>query len=89
MDITNIANLPNPEAAILETKNIALDGITGEQPVRAIEEALRSTPGVVEVHIDRERRIASVTFDTRHTNFPELHEVLLRSGYRPSRSVPH
>ena len=88
MDITNIANPANPEALILETKHIAIDGVKDEQGLRAIEKALRDKPGVREVRVDRGRSIASVTFDTRETNFPDIHDLILESGYRPPRSLP-
>ena len=87
MDITNLANLPNPEAAIFETKNIGIEGTTRAESVRAIVGALRAKPGVKEVRVDVESGIASVTFDTSETNFPEIHDTLLTSGYRPTRTV--
>ena len=88
MDITNIANLRNPEAAILETKKIGIDGLTHAECARTIEEALRGHRGVKEVHIDPTIGMAYVTFDTRETNFPEIHDILLESGYRAARSAP-
>ena len=87
MDITNIANLADPEAAVLETKNIGIEGMSREDCVRTVVEALNGNPGIKEVLIDREHGIASVTFDTRQIHFPEIHDALLRSGYRPSRGV--
>src|SRR5437764_1433922 len=48
MDITNVANLADPEAATLETKNIAIDGMTREEWVRTIEKSLRGKPGIRE-----------------------------------------
>jgi copper chaperone CopZ len=86
MDIANVANLANPEAAVLETKNIAIEGLT-DQGVRNLEEALRGKPGVKQVLVDRVGGIASITFDTRKTNFPEIHDTLLESGYRPGRTA--
>jgi cation transport ATPase len=87
MDISNVANLANPEAAILESKNIAVEGLDGEAFARRIEEALRAQPGVKEVRLEKARGILSITFDTRQTNFPDLHDLILKSGYRPSRSI--
>jgi len=83
MDMTIVANLPEAE---LETKNLAINAASDES-LRRIEEALRNERGVKEVKVDRENGIASVTFDTRETNLPELHDALLKSGYRPSRSL--
>jgi hypothetical protein len=87
MDISNVANLANPEAAILESKNIAVEGLDDEAFARKIEEALRAQPGVKEVRLDKDGGILSITFDTRQTNFPDLHDLILKSGYRPSRSI--
>ncbi len=87
MDLTNVANLADPEAATLETKNIAIDGMTREEWVRTIEKSLRGKPGIREVRVDPKHAIASVTFDRRQTNFPDIHDLLLESGYRPKRSL--
>jgi len=38
---------------------------------------------VREFSIDRENATATITFDVRQTNMAELHEVLLRTGYKP------
>ena len=83
MDKTNIANLPEDERA-LETKNIEIDGMTCDNCVRIIDKALRGVNGVKDVRVDRARRLATVTFDTRKTHIPELHDVLLRHGYKPT-----
>jgi hypothetical protein len=42
---------------------------------------------VREIHVDRESATATITFDTRQTNMAELHETLLRSGYKPPATV--
>ena len=88
MDITNVANLANPDAAIMETKNIAIEGMTDDECVRKIEKALNENPGIKELRLDRRSGIASITFDTRQTDFPEIHDALLKSGYRPPRTLP-
>ena len=87
MDIANIANLPNPEAAILETKNIAIEKMANRETLNRIENSLRGIHGVKEVRFDPDLGIASVTFDNRETNFPEIHDTLLDSGYRPRRTL--
>ena len=87
MDISNVANLANPEAAILESKNIAVEGLNNDAFARRIEETLRAQPGVKDVRLDRAGGILSVTFDTRQTNLPDLHDFILESGYRPRRSL--
>ena len=82
MDKTNIDNLL-PEERFLETKKIEIDGMTCDNCVRIIEKALRGVDGVKDVQVDRVRRLATVTFDTRKTHMPELHDILLRHGYTP------
>jgi copper chaperone CopZ len=84
MDKTNIANL-SPEQRFLETKEIEIDGMTCDNCVRTIEKALRGVDGVREVQVNRERKRATVTFDTTKTNIPALHDILLRHGYHPTR----
>ncbi len=84
MDITNVANLSDPAAAVLETKNIPIGEMTRDERARTLE-ALRHSDGVMAVKVDHARGLAAITFDTRETNFPEIHDVLLES-YRPSRN---
>ena len=74
-----------PEPLI--TKSIGMAGMTSEKSVKKIELAFSRKPGVKEFHIDRENAIATITFDARQTNMPELHELLLRSGYKPPATV--
>ncbi len=84
MDKTNIANLP-PEQRYMETKDIEIDGMTCDNCVHTIEKALSKVDGVREVRVDRNRRLAIVTFDTTKTNIPALHDILLTHGYHPTR----
>jgi copper chaperone CopZ len=37
------------------------------------------------VHVDLDGRAATVTYDTRQTDIPQLHDILLQTGYKPSR----
>jgi mercuric ion binding protein len=83
MDKTNIDNL-NPEDRALETRSIEIDGMTCDNCVRTIENALRGVAGVKTVRVDRPNRLATVTFDTTKTNIPALHDTLLSHGYRPT-----
>ena len=71
-------------ASVLETHDIGISGMTCDNCVRRVEKALRSVNGVTEVHVDRKAALATVTFDTTKTHTPEMHEALLKSGYRPS-----
>ena len=68
----------------LEIHDIGISGMTCDNCVRRVEKALRGVNGVTEVHVDRQAALATVTFDSTKTHIPELHDVLLKSGYRPS-----
>jgi copper chaperone CopZ len=72
---------------ILDTKIFGIAGITSERSIKTIESAFGKTPGVKSVNIDREKGTVTVTFNVRQTNMAELHELLLRSGYRPPVSI--
>lgn len=71
-------------ASVLETHEIGIDGMTCDNCVRRVEKALRGVNGVKQVRVDRGAALATVTFDTTKTHIPDLHDALLKSGYRPS-----
>ena len=71
-------------ASVLETHDIGIEGMTCDNCVRRVEKALRGVNGVTEVQVDRHAALATVTFDTTKTHMPDLHDALLKSGYRPS-----
>src|SRR5215472_16228238 len=73
-----------PVAGVLETHDIGIAGMACDNCVRRVEKALRGIEGVKEVRVDRSAALATVTFDTTKTRIPELHDVLLKSGYRPA-----
>ena len=70
--------------SVLETQEIGIDGMTCDNCVRRVEKALRGVNGVKEVRVDRGAALATVTFDATRTHIPDLHDALLKSGYRPS-----
>jgi Copper chaperone len=72
--------------AVLETRDIAVSGITCDKCVARVEKTLRSIRGVRDVQVTREPGRATVTFDTTVTKVPELHDALLKSGYTPGDS---
>ena len=77
----------NPDRAdhpILETIEIATEGEDCDECVRKLRGPLMDIPGVqsVEDNIARERVI--VTFDARKTHAPDLHDAILKSGYKPA-----
>ena len=93
MDETNIEIAkPGPhsteaEGELLETKTIGIAGMTCDKCVQTIEHAFRGKRGVRKVKVDRAAATATITYDERQTNLPELHDVLLRSGYKPVGGV--
>jgi copper chaperone len=84
MDKRNIDNL-SPEERWFDTSEIEIDGMTCDNCVRTIEKALRGVDGVRDVRVDRARRLVAVTYDTRKTHVPALHDALLSHGYHPTR----
>gem|GEM_PF-1441042 len=72
---------------LVETKTIGIAGMTSDRCVKKIGRAFRCHRGVREFSIDRENATATITFDVRQTNMAELHEVLLRTGYKPLAHV--
>ena len=69
-------------ADALETREIKIAGMGCDNCVRKLEKALRAKEGVKEVHVDGIAGQAKVTFDRTRTNIPELHEIIVKSGYR-------
>ncbi|MEW6156444.1 MAG: heavy-metal-associated domain-containing protein [Verrucomicrobiota bacterium] len=83
MDETNIANADVNEIA-WETRKIGIEGMNCNHCVQKIEQALGAVPGVKEVHVDLDGKTATVIYDRRKTDMPAIHDVLLRTGYKPS-----
>ncbi len=69
---------------VLETRDIGIIGMTCDNCARKVEKALRGTPGVQDVKVDRATARATVTFDTIRTDIPAIHDALLKSGYKPA-----
>ena len=86
MQKTNLNHL-DPREQFLETKSFGIEGISCDQCVRTIEQALRSIQGVKHLDIDRATSTATVTFDHRETNLPALHDALLRHGYQATAGI--
>jgi copper ion binding protein len=70
--------------SVLETHDIGISGMTCDHCVRRVEKALRGVNGVTDVRVDLKGAVATVTFDTTKTHIPEIHDAVLKSGYRPS-----
>jgi len=76
----------NPEHAdhpILETIEIATEGEDCDECVRKLRAPLMKIKGVQNVNVDLESERVIVTFDARKTHTPDLHDAILRSGYKP------
>ena len=76
----------SPESAdhaILETIEIATEGEDCDECVRKLRPVLKNIPGVRDVKVDLPHERVIVTFDPRKTHPPDLHDVILKSGYKP------
>ena len=83
----NPADPHNPERAdhpILETIEIATEGEDCNECVRKLRAPLMRIPGVQSVKVDLARERVIVTFDARKTHAPDLHDAILKSGYKPA-----
>jgi copper chaperone CopZ len=77
----------NPERAdhaILETIEIATEGDDCEECVRKLSEPLLKIKGVCDVNVDPQHARVVVRFDARKTHAPDLHDAILKSGYKPA-----
>ena len=75
-----------PEPAdhpILETIEIATQGEDCDECVRKLRPVLKKITGVKDVKVDLKREHVVVTFDPRKTHSPDLHDAILKSGYKP------
>jgi copper chaperone CopZ len=70
--------------AILETIEIATEGEDCDECVRKLRPVLKNIPGVKDVKVNLGRERVAVTFDARKTHAPDLHDAILKSGYKPA-----
>lgn len=70
--------------AILETIEIATEGEDCDECVRKLRPVLKKISGVQDVKVDLEHERVIVTFDARKTHAPDLHDAILKSGYKPA-----
>lgn len=84
MDPSDPHNLERADHPILETIEIGTEGEDCDECVRKLREPLMRIPGVqsVEVKLAAERVV--VTFDARKTHAPDLHDAILKTGYKPA-----
>jgi len=72
---------------VLETIDIATEGNDCGECVRALREPLLRIDGVKEVKADPANERVWITFDARKTHAPDLHDAILKSGYKPAPSA--
>ena len=70
--------------SVIETIEIATEGEDCDECVRKLRPVLLKTPGVQSVDVDLARERVIVKFDARKTHAPDLHDAILKSGYKPS-----
>jgi copper chaperone CopZ len=69
--------------AILETIEIATEGEDQHRAVRKLRPSLMKIKGVKDVKVDLKHERVIVTFDARRIHPPDLHDAILKSGYKP------
>lgn len=69
--------------AIMETIEIATAGEDCDECVRKLRGPLMKIKGVHDVRVDLKHERVIVTFDARKTHPPDLHDAILKSGYKP------
>ena len=70
--------------AVLETIEIATEGEDCDECVRKLRPTLKRISGVRDVKVDVEHERVILTFDPRKTHAPDLHDAILKSGYKPA-----
>ena len=77
-------NLERADHAIVEKIDIATAGEDCDACVRKLRPVLMKIPGVLDVIVDLPEERVSVKFDARKTHAPDLHDAILKSGYKPA-----
>ena len=70
------------DQAFLETIEIATEGEDCDECVRKLRPLLKNIPGVQDAKVDLPHERVIVSFDPRKTHAPDLHDAILKSGYR-------
>ncbi len=84
MEPSDPHNPEHADHAILETIEIATEGEDCDQCVRRLRPVLMKIKGVQDVIVDLPDERVIVTFDARKTHAPDLHDAILKSGYKPA-----
>jgi copper chaperone CopZ len=77
-------NSERADHAIVETIEIATEGEDCDACVRKLRPVLTKIPGVLDVVVDLPDERVTVKFDARKTHAPDLHDEILKSGYKPA-----
>lgn len=72
------------DRATLETIEIATEGEDCDACVRKLQPMLTKISGVQDVKVDLPHERVIVTFDPRKTHPPDIHDAILKSGYKPA-----
>ncbi|MFL6584935.1 MAG: heavy-metal-associated domain-containing protein [Chthoniobacterales bacterium] len=68
---------------ILETVQIATEGQDCRECVERVRDPLMRVNGITDVKVDENVQAVFVTFDARKIQNAEVHEAILRTGYKP------
>jgi copper chaperone CopZ len=72
---------------VIETIEIATEGEDCDECVRKLRHPLKRIPGVQDVTVDLKKERVIVSFDARKVHAPDLHDAILKSGYKPAPST--
>ena len=72
---------------VIESIEVATEGEDCDECVCKLRPGLMKIPGVQDVTVDLERERVIITFDARKTHPPDLHDAILKSGYKPARTA--
>lgn len=77
-------NLERADHAVVETIEIATEGEDCDECVRRLRPVLMKIKGVLDVVVDLPDERVVVKFDARRVHVPDLHDAILKSGYKPA-----
>ena len=69
---------------VLETIEIATEGEDCDECARKLSQPLLDIKGVCDIKVDPDGARVIVTFDACKTHPPDLHDAILKSGYKPA-----
>ena len=72
------------DSPVVETIEIATEGEDCDECVRKLRDPLMHIDGVEDVQVDTVSERVIVRYDARKTNAPDVHDAILKSGYKPA-----